>query len=234
MKLLATDFDNTLFTIDDYGKNIKYVNKFVDVGNIFVIVTGRYKDSLLKDIKNTGLKYNYLICNDGGVIFDNNLNIVHQHNIDHSTSYDIAAIYEASPFLSDWYIDTGITINKDKNSIANGLIGRFNNREEAEKLLVLIKKKHPDVDGYVSERWINITEKTVNKGSGIKYVSSMLNIPDNMVYTIGDNINDVPMSNYSFNSFSMVNSVEELSLKTKKNYSAVYQLIEDILKDGLK
>jgi len=234
MKILATDFDNTLFNGNDYIKNIRYVNQFVDNGNIFAIITGRYRDSLLKDIKDTGLKYSYLICNDGGIIFDRDLNVLYQCNINKDTSYDIATLYEQSRFLSDWYIDTGITITKDKDSIANGLIGRFNNRDEAVKLLNLIKDKHCDVDGYVSERWINITDKSVNKGSGIKHLADIVAVPEKDVYTIGDNINDVPMSNYDFNSYRMTESVIQLSSKTKKAYNAVYELIEDILKDGLK
>lgn len=234
MKLLATDFDNTLFNGDDYKKNIKYVNKFVDLGNIFVIVTGRHINTLMKDIKDVNLKYSYLICNDGGIILDRDLNILYQKDIPKNIVSDIASLYEQSTCLADWYIDAGITMTKDKNSTANGIIGRINERDNASKLLKLIKDKYPEVDGYISEKWINLTEKTVNKGSGIEQLLDIIDIVESDVYTIGDNVNDLSMSNHNFNSFCMANSIMELKSKTKRAYSSVYELVMDILKDGLK
>jgi HAD superfamily hydrolase (TIGR01484 family) len=234
MKLLATDFDKTLFSGKDYKKNIKYINKFVDEGNLFIIVTGRYINSLLKDIEKLNLKYSYLICNDGGIIFDKDLNIIYRKDIPNNIAVDIANIYEQSPFLNDWYIDTGTSITKDKNANANGLIGKFNNIEEAQKLLNDIKKRYKEVDGYLSEKWINIAEKRVNKGNGIKELLKIVKIDESNVYTIGDAINDVSMSNYNFNSYSMSNSVIELKSKTIRSYNSVYELVMDILKDGLK
>lgn len=232
MKLLATDFDNTLFCKKDYYKNIRYVNKFVEEGNIFVIITGRYINSLLKDIKDTGLKYDYLICNDGGIIFDKDLNIIYQKDIPKEIVSDIVSEYEQSDCLDGWYIDTGTDINKDKTSSANGLIGRFNNETKAYKLLKSIKDKHGAIGGYISETWINITEKTVNKGYGLKILADYLKIEEKDIFTIGDNVNDIPMSNYGFNSYCMTNSVDELKRKTLKSYNSVYLLIKDILKMG--
>jgi HAD superfamily hydrolase (TIGR01484 family) len=234
MKLLATDFDKTLFNSNDYKKNIKYINKFVDEGNIFVIVTGRYIESLLSMIKDTNIKYSYLICNDGGIIFDKNLNVIYQNDIPKNIVSDIAAIYEQSSCLKDWYIDEGITITKDKNSTANGLIGQFNDKNEAYKLLSFIINKYKEVDGYISERWINIANRGVNKGSGIMALIKMININENDVYTIGDNVNDIPMSDYSFNNYCMSDSIIELKSKTIRSYNSVYELVIDILKDELK
>lgn len=232
MKLLATDFDKTLCVYKDYLKNINYVNKFVDLENVFVIVTGRHIGSLLEDIKDQHIKYNYLICNDGGIIFDNNLKVIYQKDIPQNIVKAIAEIYENSDCLDDWYIDTGLTITKDKNSTGNGLIGRIKDREKAYQLLKYIKENYTDIDGYISERWINITEKSVNKGSGIKELINILNIEPSNVYTIGDEINDVPMSLYNYNSYRMSDSVIELRGKTIRAYNSVYELVVDILKDG--
>lgn len=234
VKLLASDFDKTLFCPTNYKKNIKYINKFVDHGNIFVIVTGRYIEALLKDIKDTGLKYSFIICNDGGIIFDKDLNIIYQKDVPKNIVNDITTLYENSNCLDDWYIDTGTSITKDKNSTANGLIGKFNNKDEAYKLLALIKENFSGIGGYISETWINITEKSVNKGTGVKILADHLNIHEKDIYTIGDNINDIPMSDYGFNSFCMTDSVLELKSKTIRAYNSVYELVIDILKNGLK
>lgn len=234
MKLLATDFDKTLFKGKDYKKNIKHINKFVDAGNLFIIVTGRYFNSLLNAIEGLDLKYSYLICNDGGIIFDKDLNIIYRKDIPKNIANDIANIYDESSCLSDWYIDTGTSITKDTTATANGLIGQFDNVEEAKELLDNIKSRYKEVDGYLSEKWINVAEKTINKGSGIKELLKIIKIDESDVYTIGDAVNDISMSDYNFNSYSMSDSVIELKSKTIRSYNSVYELVMDILKEGLK
>ncbi|MFA5409054.1 MAG: HAD family hydrolase [Bacilli bacterium] len=230
MKLLATDFDRTFFDNNNYYKNINYANRWRKEGNLFVIVTGRNIEYLLKDIKNTKLQYDYLICNDGGIIFDNKLDVIYRKDISRETSVAIAAIYEKSPCLSNWYIDTGTAITNDKSCIANGLIGMFRDNCEILKLLNDIRDRYKDIDGYMGGHWINITEKSVNKGSGIHKLISLIGVNASDVYTIGDDINDVSMSDYDFNSFCMTNSIPELKKKTKKSYTSVYKLIKDELK----
>ena len=80
MNLLVSDFDKTFFT-SDYVKNIKIVNDFVDNNNIFVIATGRNVSHLLTDIINVNLKYKYLICNDGGIIYNSDLKEIFRKDI---------------------------------------------------------------------------------------------------------------------------------------------------------
>lgn len=231
MKLLVADFDDTLFDGKNYQKNLDYINKFTEAGHLFIIATGRYKDSLLSDMNGFKIPYSYLICNDGAIIFDKNLNVVYRKDIPKQISYDIAIKLKQENFIVSCYIDTGLTLTKEADVTANKVIGKFNNRDKAEELLEHINNKYSDVNGYLSTKWINITERNVNKGEGIKYVADLLNINYNNIYTIGDNINDLSMSNYKFNSYAMDNSVEELKKVTKKTYGAVYELIEDILKD---
>ncbi|MDD2469745.1 MAG: HAD family hydrolase [Bacilli bacterium] len=233
MKLLAVDFDKTFFISQDYQKNIDYANAFIEKGNLFIIVTGRHIQSLLSDINHTTLKYHYLVCNDGGIIFDNNLNVIYQCNMPKHVVPSIVNLYKRSDCLDDWYIDTGLTITKDINSSANGIIGHIRIKEGAHKLFTEIKNNYPEIDGYVSQNWINITEKSVNKGGSLFNLSKIININEKDVYTIGDNINDLSMSNYGFNSFCMTDSIDELKYKTIKTYDSVYELIMDILKGGL-
>jgi HAD superfamily hydrolase (TIGR01484 family) len=231
VKLLATDFDDTFFDEKSFNKNIDYANRFVAEGNIFVIVTGRYLNSLLSDIKSHNLNYNYLICNDGGIIFDKDLNVIYRKDIPQDVARKIATIYEESSCLYYWYNDTGLGITQDKSKISNGLIGKFNNKMEAQRLLDTIKNKYSEVDGYLSNTWINIAEKSVNKGYSIKLLSEALNIKEEDVYTIGDNINDLSMTNYHFNCYCMPHSITELKNVSIKTYNAVYELIKDILKE---
>ncbi len=225
-KILVTDFDNTFFTTNDYSKNIESVNNFADNNNVFIIATGRHINSLLSSIGRCNLNYKYLICNDGGIIFNRDLEILYQKDIPLYIVKPISDIFEEADHLKDWFIDTGLTIIKDKNSSANGIIGEITDKDKAQQLLNLITIKYPDVHGYLSNSNINITEKTVSKQKAIEWLMKKEHWEKEDIYTIGDNINDISMSVY--NSYCMKNSILELKRICKKDYNAVYEMIKDI------
>ncbi|MDD2489925.1 MAG: HAD family hydrolase [Bacilli bacterium] len=225
-KLLICDFDNTLFNFDDYENNIKKINEFVNQGNIFIIATGRHINKLLMDINDYNIKYSYLICNDGGIIFDQNLKIIYRKDIPPNITKKIIKMYKKDLCITDWYIDAGTFITKKTKYLANGIIGKITDQEQALDLLTKITNKFNNVHGYVSQRWINITQKSVTKLKAIEIINEQLKIKKEKIYTIGDNVNDISMSIY--NSYCMINSIPELKKICLGEYETVAQLIDDI------
>ena len=73
MKIIASDFDKTLFVEDKDTviKNVNSINDFVKDGNIFILVTGRIYSDIKLLLDEYNIKYNYLICEDGTKIFNN-------------------------------------------------------------------------------------------------------------------------------------------------------------------
>ena len=79
MKIAFSDFDGTLFFHDKEcipKKNIEAVKRWRASGNLFVLCSGRDVHSLMHEIKRQNLEYDYVICNNGGSIFDANLNVL--------------------------------------------------------------------------------------------------------------------------------------------------------------
>ena len=77
MKMLVSDYDKTLYTSEkSISQNKTAIDNFRNNGNIFVIASGReYK--YIKDKANKyNINYDYLICNNGSIIFDNKDNII--------------------------------------------------------------------------------------------------------------------------------------------------------------
>ena len=80
MKIVISDYDNTynlhqkikLLNIISLKKNNKIVKRFIKNGNIFIINTRRYFNSIYNDIIKYNIPFNYLICNNGGELYDNN------------------------------------------------------------------------------------------------------------------------------------------------------------------
>lgn len=77
IKMIVSDYDQTFYINDeDIEINKIYVNKFMNLGNLFVIATGRsYLDFHNKlDIYN--FNYDYAILNHGTTIIDKNDNVL--------------------------------------------------------------------------------------------------------------------------------------------------------------
>lgn len=217
MNLLVTDFDKTLYD-DNYQNNIKKVNLFASKGNMFVIATGRSLEQLLDIIKDDEIDYSYLICNDGSIIYDRNLKVI-----------KIYPIINANLFLDDFYklksmdLKQTTTINNNVISAKGKIIDFKNIKKEFFDLI----SKYPNIRGYISDTWCQITSNKTNKAYAIKELDKIYNF-DN-IYTIGDHDNDIDMIS-EFTGFRMKNSKENLKKMNIKEYDSVENLVIDLIR----
>lgn len=229
-KILVSDFDNTLYVNEnDLILNISSINSFVEKGNIFIIATGRCYKDISKYTEKYNIPINYLVCNDGATIFDSNGKLIYKKDIPYNTGVQIINYLNSKNLIDKVYIDTGFDYTKDINNDFNGIIIRAFNKEESQKLLNDIINKFDDIHGYISDNWINITEKSVNKSSGIEVLCKMNNYDKNNIYTIGDTINDITMIK-NYNSACMINSTNDLKEICTKSFNSVKEYIEYIEK----
>src|SRR5574344_1034320 len=83
MKLLVSDYDGTLKPdIKNLYLNIEAIKRFKEKGNTFMISTGRSFVSIKKEITKYNIPYDFLSCNDGAILFDNNDNILYKNIIE--------------------------------------------------------------------------------------------------------------------------------------------------------
>lgn len=229
-KILVSDFDNTLYkNTNDLILNINSINNFVRKGNIFIIATGRCYKDISKFIVKYNIPHNYLICNDGATIFDSNGKLIYKKDIVHDTGVKIIEYLEHKNLMNISYIDTGFDYTKDINYDFNGIIIRDQNKEKSKELLNDIINKFENVHGYISDNWINIIEQSVNKSSGIEVLCKMNNYDKNIIYTIGDTVNDIPMIK-NYHGVCMTNSTNDLKENCTTSFNSVREYIKYIEK----
>lgn len=123
MKIAVSDFDGTLFfhqndTIPQI--NIEAVKKWRSVGNIFCICTGRDMRSLMYEMNRYRMEYDFIICNNGGTLFDKNLNIVKSFPLDRQM---LLKLVHSDIAADSWHImysavdKMRTTINSDKSQL---------------------------------------------------------------------------------------------------------------------
>lgn len=208
MKIIVSDFDYTFFD-DDFEQNIERINKFVDDGNLFVIATSRNITSLNEDIDFYNIKYSYLICKDGGMIFDKNMHVIYQKNIDSDIINEVFEALDTAGATSETWIDNGTDFVLDVDDGCNSLISKIADRKKCCELLQYIKNKYSNIDGYISEYWINIHDVSVNKANGIEILLNKLNWNKDNIYTIGGDSNDILMVE-RYHGYATDNSCDEV------------------------
>ncbi|HHW69093.1 MAG TPA: HAD-IIB family hydrolase [Tenericutes bacterium] len=226
MKVLVSDFDHTFFNLK-FEENIEAINNFVNRGNVFIIATGRNYSLLKEEIEYYDIKYSFLICKDGGVIFDRTGREIYRKNIDIDIAKKIYKFLNKSRGVPEVLLDTGVEFTSNVETPSISIIAKYVDHEKGEIILDKIKNEFPEIDGYLSETWINILDKEVSKGNAINKLISALNISKDAVYTIGDGINDVSM-NSMFKGYAMPDSVDELKKVSIETVSSFKSFVDSL------
>lgn len=182
MKIIVSDYDDTFYLhkinkIKNYIKikqNIKAVKNFRRKGNLFIIATGRYYDSIIKEINKYKIEFDYLICNNGADIYDKKCNLIYLKKL---------------PSLA---IDNLNKLNFKliKDGSKKEVVAAIN--YNVNKKIVDEIKRIQDVIVEVKSYKIKVIPKT-NKLDAIKKI--IKNYKEVEVYTFGDGENDLEMLN---------------------------------------
>ncbi|WP_305154479.1 HAD family hydrolase [uncultured Dubosiella sp.] len=113
MKLLATDYDGTLH----YGEGIMQddldaIRQWKEDGNLFVIVTGRSMQSIDEQIKKFGLPCDYVISNNGGMVFDAAGKEMMANYLDYVTAVDIIYAMKEMDNVASYVVNDGFYRHK--------------------------------------------------------------------------------------------------------------------------
>ena len=227
MKIIVSDFDNTFYTAE-YEKNIQLIKSFIEKGNKFIIATGRPIYLLKPDIEDYNLDCSYIVCNDGGVIFDSKGKKIFEENIDKEVAKEVYELLSKDDNFEEVFIDTALNFSKDINDTFNAILALPKDKKIAQKQIDELMEKYPSIQGYISHRWLNILNKNSSKGNAIKMLMNMNNWSYDDVITIGDNYNDVSMLE-NFNSFIIKGdkNIEDKAKYVVNNFKEMLEIIDE-------
>lgn len=228
MKILASDFDNTIYYLDDKEKNKKNVSaikKFINQGNIFCIITGRNYSDLKKLLNENDIPYSYLVCEDGAKIFNNMDYCIDTILLDRNTIEEIIPILEENN--CDYYLDDGYNKTEYLEDVVKIVINCTDEKEK-ERMVRIIKDK-TNVHIYASRTHVNIINKVVNKENALKKLFNLEELNINLLKVIGDNDNDYEMLK-AFNGGVIKEHHKILDSLNKPEYETLADYIEELMK----
>lgn len=228
MKILASDFDKTLY-IDDEDKlikNIEAIKRFIISGNLFCIITGRNYSDLKILLNKYNIPYSYLICQDGAKIYNNMDYCINTVSLDSNVVNKVCELLDSKDY--PYYLDDGYNITTNKSDCVKIVI-ECSNKDEG-KYIVNYIKENIDVYIYMSSKHINIVNKNVNKSNSLKKLVELEKLNINDIYVIGDDINDMEMLK-DFKGAVMKSHTEAIGDTSKDEYNYLYEYIEELSKN---
>lgn len=216
MKILASDFDNTLFFRDfrenDEGhvkeKDIEKIKEFQSNGNLFGLCTGRALFDVFFDAKDI-INFDFYILASGAVILDRNYKTLHKASIPFSAVKDMYLYFQQKYhyrpiFITEenfcciqekiYDVDTQIYQSIDEMSHLEfiAICYVLDSTEASYNLCNELNLRYGDtMIGYQNSTNVDIVFKGNSKGTGIQFIKDYFNT--DKIYGIGDSYNDLPM-----------------------------------------
>ena len=225
MKLLVSDYDQTL-SMDDYSIkfNIKKIDEFRKNGNLFMLSTGREYSSIKEEIEKWNIKYDYLSCVDGTILFDysdNLLSIKNMEKEDLRKIYYLKLKYGDKVSFYDVCTEDNITLERVVKILD------FKYKQIIEDIKVYFDRYLENSSYTINFNNIYVKPRFINKSSTIEYLENKINIEKRDIFTIGDHNNDYEMIK-DYNGFTMLWGTTMAREYAIKKYLFMSGLICDI------
>lgn len=229
MKVLGSDFDNTIFFLNNpiqTKKNVDAINKFRQEGNIFCLITGRTFMETKDIVKELNLSFDYLVCADGAMIFNKELKCIKLKTLDQDIALKAIKILqdnEYEPYIENGYEITNTVVDCIKIS------AEYCKDKEDAKRVVKILNDTLDVYAYASRIHINVNNPQNHKRQAVIELSKIINVSLDDFYVIGDSINDYGMIE-AYNSAVVKKYNKELEILHPKVCESVEEYIQELMK----
>lgn len=233
--ILATDYDGTLRQGGEVSKeNREYIEKFRAKGHLFGVVSGRdfvygYNQFKEKD----KFPFDFVIMSGGALACDGDGNILFAQTVKTSAHKLVARCLELTGnpcgiSFEKSRIDfrPGDTLENIKNVtefVSSNVL--CDTEEYAAEVCTILKKEFDGITPTRNGRCIDITALGVDKAVGIELLAAMFNVPNENVWTSGDNYNDITMLE-KYHGCAMTNGVD----KAKESAKYVVDSIADVIK----
>ena len=247
MRLLASDFDNTLWFKDHMKENdVKAIQEFQEKGNLFGICSGRCLEGIVRPSLPYHLEYDFYILLSGALILNKDKEVIFEKTIPMSLVKDIFAftnqkdmsiVYHDTMYkiyLSNIHDNHGIYIHSLDELQADEVSAisfhfQSGEIEQARIMCESINQQFGDViEAYQNNQHIDLAAKGCSKGNGIKMIQDYFQLSLNDIYGIGDSWNDLPMFDAIKNGYTFTYAPEVVKQHAKSVVSSLAECIQDI------
>ena len=249
--LLASDYDNTLRRWPDEvtEEDKAAIRRFRKAGNYFVIVTGRVFETIENELKATGFNdIDMLLCLSGALGLDADRNVLFESKGDGKIIKPLiddlekmnarlvtVDVCKKSYSMAEFdYKPYGETVPVEKVAgiphFTSMCVG-FYSVDSAKDAAVALKENYGEYVTPLHNGFsVDMPPSHVNKGIAVKRAADILGVPDDKIYTVGDNFNDMDMLR-RFHGRAIWNSEPEVLEAAEKSVKTIAEIIEEIMEN---
>lgn len=234
-QIVFSDYDGTIYINEkNMERNVKAIEEYRNSSGKFVIVTGRSKTSVSNVIKQYNIPYDYIISNNGAVIFNSDMVKIYEQLIPTYISNKIIHYLNTKENIEIFFYDDDDKVEYHNQELLKLRIRTYDYEmaqsieNEINSIFKDEVKAHSAFPGMYYDNHnfviVDIVSKSAGKENAIKKLLDILNIEKEQVVTIGDGRNDIGMIK-EYNGYSMETAEEDV----KKSASKIFESIADAL-----
>lgn len=247
MKLLASDFDHTLWFDDHMKENdVKAIRDFQKDRYLFGVCSGRNLNGIITPSFPYHIKYDFFILLSGALILNKDKEVIFEKKIpmslvkeifEFTNQKDTSIVYNDTMYKiyqSKIHDHFGVylnSLNELQTDEVNAISFHYEKGQidQAREMCERIKEQFGDViEAYQNNQHIDLAAKECSKGNGMKIIQDYFHLSMDHIYGIGDSWNDLPMLDTIMNGYTLTYAPEVVKQHAKKVVSSLAECIYDI------
>lgn len=253
-QILASDYDGTLRkngVIDP--RDLESIAKFRQAGHLFGIITGRAYNMIINELNHYGISVDFLICNNGSVIYDASGHSLYHVTIDFQLAMDLmawldkeeAALFGVTGDKSYFaQVNPGFIRQPSVNAIIQPMVSTKEEVLKSQKITAFFTRKNNleliiDLGNRIEEAFgsrfglhqnrgtIDIGPLGISKSTAISALQEIY--PQTHITVIGDDLNDIEMVR-DFDGYGIIGGHEELIKVAKHLVHDISECMNNLMK----
>lgn len=235
-------------------EDLEAIARWKEAGNLFAVVTGRSGLSIHRELDKYDLKPDFLICNNGGLVFDKDGRRLSENYMETITAVDLVyAMKEmdsvcsvmvndgtarhkviVNPQLSDpRYAGVKADLPEDEAlSLPRycQIVVSMTDSQAAEDMAEQINHFFGEhLSAYPNNTCVDVVARGVSKGEGLQFALSWADVDEDDVYVLGDSWNDLPMIEAVEHSAVIETAPEAVKAQASRTCTGLHELVDDLL-----
>ena len=257
MKVAASDYDGTLFRQQTIAEeDVQGVRDWRRAGHKFGVVSGRDYGMLIPQLHHYGVEYDYAVCNNGGIIRDQDGKVMYQGEIPpealagiireplvrHSFHFAFSAVdttYICHEFDGSWIKREAqewdfplVAITEDQAGSLPEKVHQlslgFPEPEQSVACAAVVNEHFgAHVHAFPNGCSLDITPAGVSKEQGLYKLLAVMGWEGAELYPIGDETNDLPMLE-AFGGYTVDTAREAIKAHARQSFSSVGAMLEHL------
>lgn len=248
MRILATDFDGTLFRNQKITRrDLAAIARFRAAGHKFGIVTGRHLCSIQKELQRWALTPDFVICCTGGILTDGNFLILSEHCAEQAALQPLfektlqfgGEYFCVSRYFKRFWFDVGVVppyadvtvLPPAQLHTVNGFheMGtRFADETQAQAFTDALNAAYAHLlTAHRNGIYVDVCAAHTGKTSGLYELLARYGAEKEQLFVAGDNLNDLEMIR-EFQAFAMRKGRRELQAVAAHTVGSIAKIIQII------